>query len=126
MIPVSRLLVFILLCAMVAACGGKKEMPDVQGRISADSVILPEKMVLILADVHTVEGAMLLHRNEGLEAKNNPEYYYQGIFRKYHITRERYDQSLKFYRQNPENYAKMYEKVILMIENRQKRFSGSK
>jgi hypothetical protein len=92
----------------------------------ADSLIAPEKMVLILSDVHVVEAAMLLDRNEGREPKHNPDYYYNGIFRKYHISAGRYDQNLIYYRQSPDDFMKIYEKVISQVEARKKYLPGPK
>ena len=83
-------------------------------------------MILILADVHVIEAAMLLDRNKGVSSRDKLDFYYTGIFRKYRISPERYDQNCMHYRQNPDNYAKMYEKVIALIEGRQKTISEKK
>ena len=48
--------------------------------------------------------------------------YYEGIFKKYHISRNRYDANLKHYSQSPSELSKMYDKVIREIEIREKSF----
>ena len=116
----------ILFCTLFFACGEKKDLRGSSDTISPDSLISSGKMILILADVHVVEAALLLERNEGQVPNDEPAHYYQGIFNKYHISPGRYDQNLTFYRENPENFEKMYEKVIEVLENRQKRFPGAK
>lgn len=117
-----RLLVTSLLICVLFACSGKKDFPVAVDEISPDSIIPAAKMVLVLADVHVVEAAALNARNEGNE-KILLKDYYQGIFTKFHITSGMYDQSLHYYRQNPEQYAKIYEEVITVLENRQKPFA---
>jgi hypothetical protein len=102
-------------------CSEKKSVTDSQHEIPADSLIVPEKMVLILADVHVVEASLMLERAKGTDNKRKQDFYYRGIFAKYHISSRRYEQNIEFYRQNPDNFARMYEKVISVIENRQKK-----
>jgi hypothetical protein len=122
----ARCFFMTLLCAALFACTGKNDSPVSSSMVSADSLISPEKMILIMSDVHVVESAMLLERSEGQELEGNADYYYKGIFSKYHISQSRYDQNLLFYRQNPEDFAKMYEKVIDVIETRQKTITHQK
>ena len=121
----ARFLFAILLGALLFSCKGKKDQTASEDPISADSLINPEKMILIMADVHVVEAALQVQRNEGGESRNNSNYLYNGIFKKYGISADRYDQNLSFYRKDPGEFAKMYEKVITVIENRQK-FTGVK
>lgn len=124
MIFISRFLIAVFLCLLLFACREKKDIPVSPYSISADSLISPNQMILILSDVHVVEAALQLEGKEKIESKDKTGDYYQGIFNKYHISPERYGQSLTYYRQNPENFSKMYEKVIELLENRRKKFSG--
>ncbi len=126
MIAPARFLFAVLLCILFNACREQKDNTAFQAPISSDSLISPEKMVLILADVHVVEAALLIERNKGTDSERNPDYYYQGVFKKYHISPARYDQNLTYYREDPENFIKMYEKVIILLESRQKNLSGKK
>jgi hypothetical protein len=121
MIPVSRLLIPVILCVLLAACGGKNEPSGPENSISADSLISQDKMILILSDVHTAEAGFLADRNSGTEPVNVAGIY-QGIYKKYNITAGMYAQSVAYYRQKPEVYVKMYEKVTVLLEARQKQF----
>ena len=124
MIFPSRICMAILLCTLLLGCSEKKDRSLSPFVIPADSVISPDKMVLIMADVHVIEAALLFESNEALESKEDVGFYYKGIFNKYHISPARYNQNLKFYRQNPENFARMYEQVIKVTDDRQKKFTG--
>jgi len=126
MIFTFRLRIAILFCTLLIACREKMDIPALPAGITTDSLISPDNMILILADVHVIEAALLLERNTGIDSKDKPEYYYRGIFEKYHISPARYEQNLTFYRQNPENYSKMYEQVIVILQNRKKYIPGKK
>ena len=118
----ARVLIALLFCLLLFACREKTDNPGEPVALAADSLISEEKMVLILADVHVAEAAFLLERNEGLNSEADPENIYEGIFRKYGISRSRYDQNFAFYRKDPEKFAKMYEKIIGVLEIHQKAF----
>jgi hypothetical protein len=126
MIFTSRFWIAILLFTSLFACREKKDITASPETIPPDSVIAQEKMILILADVHIAEAALLIERNAGRPLKDEPGFYYNGIFKKYHISPARYDQNLTYYSRNPENYTRMYEKVITLLENRQKQFKNKK
>jgi hypothetical protein len=100
-------------------------VPGQTDLVSADSLISPGRMILILTDVHVAEAALHAEQNSGPGPKRGPEFYYAGIFRKYHISPARYEQNLAHYRQNPGEYAKMYEKVIAIIESQKKNFPAT-
>ena len=125
MMFIVRIWIAFLLCTLLFACREKNDVPTSQTAIPADSLISPDKMILILADVHVLEASMLLERNDGQGSRDKPRHFYQGVFNKYHISPERYDQNLAFYRKNPEDFEKMYEKVIEVLEKRQKTFLGT-
>ena len=116
----------MIMCCLFVSCGEKKDIPSTEAAINSDSLISGEKMVHILADVHMVEAALLLDRNKSNELKGNTESLYQGIFRKYHISRQRYDDNLRFYRQDPAALTKIYDKVIAELETRQQHFHPTK
>lgn len=121
MIFTTRFLIAVLLCTLLFSCKEEKDIPLSPAIVAADSLISSDRMILIMSDVHIIEAALLLERNEGREPQEKAGYYYQCIFNKYHISQGRYDQNLLYYRQNPENFEKMYEKVIDILETRQKR-----
>ena len=122
MICSPRFWVLLSLCFLLVSCGEKKDIPSTEVAIPTDSLISSEKMIHILADVHMIEAALLLERNESIESKEKPDLYYRGIFNKYHISQSRYDENLRFYRQNPAIMVKMYDRVIDELETRQKKF----
>ena len=118
----SRFLMLLAICLFVTSCGEKKDLPSEEAPIPSDSVLSAEKMVHLLADVHMAEAALMMERNQGQDSKVKQEAYYRGIFKKYHISQRRFDENLRYYRQNPAVLSKIYDKVIQELEARQKFF----
>jgi hypothetical protein len=120
-----RFRIIALFCVLIMGCGQKKVTPGIAVAMPSDSLIAPLKMILILADIHVVEAAMHTDKRTGPATTTGSEFYYNGIFRKYHISPARYEQNLSHYRQNPGEFAKMYEQVVGIIESRQKKFPST-
>ncbi|MEI7500279.1 MAG: DUF4296 domain-containing protein [Bacteroidota bacterium] len=122
----SPLRVAVCLFLLLVSCAEKKDFSSATNPMPADSLISSEKMIHILADVHMIEAALSIERNEGLDSKDKTIFYYEGIFNKYHISRGRYDANMKYYSQNPSEMLIMYDKVIREIESRQKKLPSKK
>ncbi|MCK9204638.1 MAG: DUF4296 domain-containing protein [Bacteroidales bacterium] len=105
---------------LLFSCGDPKVIKEIHPITPSDSLIPREKMIQLLRDAHILEAALVLKRNEGNEQTNLAGEYYQGLFKKYGISRERYEANLQFYRQDPEGFGKMYEEVVRELTNRQK------
>ena len=112
-----------VLALLLVSCG-KSDRPNVLPTgFTADSIIPETKMVCILTDVHIIEAALLMERNEGVVSTEKNNTLYQDLFRKYHINKKIYERNLRYYSMNPELFVKMYDKVILQIEQKQKLFT---
>ncbi len=116
----KNILLFLSLL-LLFACTTDQQPVEAQ-LIPADSIIPEEQMVLILADVHIIESAMLIERNRGKNAASQAGFYYTGLFKKYGISRKRYQQNLEYYRDDPDTFIKLYEKVVRELTGREKNF----
>ncbi|MEI6173768.1 MAG: DUF4296 domain-containing protein [Bacteroidota bacterium] len=114
--------VVVCLFLLVVSCTEKKGETVKEEVMPSDSLISPEKMIHILADIHVIEAGLVVERNDRVDSKVAAAMYYEGIFKKYHISRNRYDANLKHYSQSPSELSKMYDKVIREIEIREKSF----
>ena len=112
----------VCLFLLLVSCTEKKGETVKEEVMPSDSLISPEKMIHILADIHVIEAGLLVERNDQADSKTTAALYYAGIFKKYHISRNRYDANLKHYSRNPSEMSKMYDKVIREIEIREKSF----
>jgi len=108
------------------SCGGKQESKDFLAEMPADSLIAPDKMALLMSDVYMVEGAMVLQRTDDNEPVEKSAWYYQGLYKKYHISKSRFDQNILFYRSEPAAFTKIHEQAIRILEERQERVTHQK
>lgn len=79
------------------------------------SLIDQEKVVMILADIEIAESALRQKQNHGHEIGNTKEIYYRTIFNEYEVTREQFDSSMTFYKQDLDVIDKIYEEVITRL-----------
>lgn len=117
--------VSLVLFGILISCKNSGDTPEsLDAR--PDSIISREVMISILVDTHLAEAALIKQRNEGKEDKSLARHYYNGIFSKYKISRARYNENLNFYRKNPAEFSKMYEKVVNLIKARQNNYTPKK
>lgn len=72
-------------------------------------------MVMVVADMFLIEGAMI--QLEYLQDKTNetPVPYYEAVYKKYGITREQFLKTLPMYTGNARYAEKLYDRVIERI-----------
>ena len=123
-IGVSSLFLILFGSLSVLFSGGCNEDASVPSAmtLSEDSIIPEPAMILMLADVHMIEAAMLIRRNRGFSQKDTSGWYYQELFRKYGVTENQYRQSLRFYQKDPKYFAEMYQQVIDLLARKEKDF----
>ena len=123
MILVIRRYLLILPIVLIISCGKTQKVDDAGYGVKSDSVVSENTMICLLTDIHILEAALSQLKNEGTQTDNLNAKLYQGIFKKYHIRKKNYEISLKYYNQNPQEFAKLYTKVINRLELQQKRFT---
>ena len=117
-----KTLLFLLSLFIVAGCASPDHRQETTGEIVSDSIIPESQMILILADAHTIEAALLIARNKGEDTGDIGEFCYAGLFSKYKISRERYQQNIEYYRSKPDLFIHMYEGVNKELATREKNF----
>lgn len=138
----------VLLLALIVALSscGKKANPG-------SNIIPREKMVEILADLQIFESThqILKSKNEDdVEAKRKasryPEIYgvdstadsgkavkpkfdmlmvYEWVFEHYEVSEKSFRESMDFYSNDPEEFEKMYDEVLIRISEKQAEFTSS-
>jgi len=103
-------ILFCLICLLFACSSPKKEL--LPARLSADSVISSDEMIHILVDIHTIEAALVLQQSRKENVPLLTKNYYQWLFRKYHISQNRFRDNLNYYKMDPEKFSKMYHEVV--------------
>ncbi len=109
---------------LLVACVPDRK-PEKALLIKTDSIIPEAQMILMLADAHTIEAALLIAKNKETNTIGLGEYYYSGLFEKFGVTRERYQQNLDYYRSDPDLFIHIYEEVNRELTTREKNFVKS-
>ncbi len=90
---------------MLAGCTSKPEKPK--------GIIPEETMVLMLTDIHFLEGVFFSMQVAGMDTANLVTYKgYNTVFTKYKTTPEQFKKSWRFYMAHPEYSDPIYEKVV--------------
>jgi hypothetical protein len=114
------LLSFVLLLTLCSC--GRPGTGKAGAEMPRDSLITEAKMILILADLHTVEALLLIRRNKGEDPPQLAAALFDQLFRKYGVTRQRFDMNLSYYKEDPEKFAKMYDYVVQVLTDRKRRY----
>lgn len=99
-------LVFILLLIVTGAC---HSVPD--------TVIPPEKMASLMADVHLAE-AVIESNPSDYRTDSVKKILKQSVYLRHGVTQEQVDTSLMWYGQHIETYMEVYENTITILEDR--------
>jgi hypothetical protein len=115
-----RKLIGICLLCFLFSCGPseKKILP---GGLTADSIISRQLMVLVLVDVHIVEASLNLQRNKGGDIPLLTRNYYQWLYHKYRMSERRFRDNLSYYKEDTEEFGKLYEEVVKILAERTKK-----
>lgn len=108
---VMKVMAFVLMMAvlifMSAGCGGcgKKSTPP--GHVLPDSV-----MIAILTDIFIVEGVMIQLEYIQQKETDSGVPWYSTVFAKHGVDREQFRESLGYYAGEPEQFDRIYDKVV--------------
>ncbi|MCD4788648.1 MAG: DUF4296 domain-containing protein [Bacteroidales bacterium] len=81
-----------------------------------DDLITREEMVDIIVDMHIFDAVMASEQKKGGKEVQNQKYYlYNSIMEKHNITRERFDESFKYYQHDFEVMDDIYADVITKL-----------
>lgn len=107
---------FIACSSLLFSCGDLTEVAI------PDSVLPEEKMAEVLVDIHLLEASMNLNVAETDRVRPANI----DIFSKHGTTRQEYDESYRFYTENPEKLAEVYQLVLNSLSKMQAEVVNSK
>jgi hypothetical protein len=99
------LITFFILQGCTTDISEKKEKPP------AD-LIPRDEMVDVIADMHLYDAVIKEEQKKHRNVQKSKVYLYRTVMEKYHITREQFESSLKYYQQDLDEYDKIYDDVI--------------
>ncbi len=80
--------------------------------IIPDDVLEKERMIDVLVDLQLVEGALILKRSIGQAYLPLKDFYFNHVFEKHNINREKFERSLDFYKSHLYLLNEIYGEVI--------------
>jgi len=117
-----RLLLFSLLpILLLFSCAPKEEFSDKDVPVS---IIQPDSMVELIVDMQLTEAVLREYRMIGKYDDSIAAISFEQVFIKHNITREKYEESITFYKKNLETYESIYEEVITRLSLLQSEISA--
>lgn len=112
----TRIGLFVAFAAiLITACGTPK------ARQAKPKVLISQNtLTQVLTDVHLVEAAMNMRRNNGQEFENQKNAIFDSVFVHYSITPQILEENLLYYNQQPQIMEKVYQDVIDSLMSLQK------
>jgi hypothetical protein len=111
----SLALFLLLVMAVSIACSSSSS-----SQFRPKVLVSQETLTEILKEVHLIEAAMNMRRNNGQEFDQQKNALYDMLFTHYAITPQLLEENLLFYNQRPEVMEKVYQNVIDSLMSMQK------
>lgn len=92
---------------VIISCG-KNETGEKRPKV----LVGQQTLVKILADVHLIEAAMNMRRNNGQAFENQKNALFDSVFVQYRLTPQLLEENLLYYNQQPQIMEKIYQDVI--------------
>ncbi len=86
-----------------------------QMNIDKSRVIPPEKMESLLTDLFLVEGAVSYMADKGTPIDGYSKKYFEEILDKHKVTKDEFEESIKYYTYHIEKLDKVFENVIVNL-----------
>lgn len=100
---------------IITSCGTPK------ARQQKPKVLISQNtLTQVLTDVHLVEAAMNMRRNNGQEFENQKNAIFDSVFAHYSITPQILEDNLLYYNQQPQIMEKVYQDIIDSLTSLQK------
>ena len=104
----SKICFIICLSFFVFSCGDSKSIDE---KSKPENLIPVEIMIDILVDVQLVESSLIKKRGKNEDTDFYSKYFYENLFKKFNITKDQYDLSFEYYKNNIDIFEKIYQKV---------------
>jgi hypothetical protein len=84
------------------------------------SLVLPaDSMVTLIADMHLADGVINTIKEKNKSVKPLATEYFEAVLQKHEITREVFDESMRYYSFHAEKLNDIYEKVIIALSKKE-------
>jgi|GEM_PF-4964484 len=84
-----------------------------------ENLIPRDKMVRIIAEIQFTDAVLITAENQRKINNSEIPEYYSDLLHRFEITKEQFYSSLFFYSQDLEEFAKIYDDVLLILQDKQ-------
>lgn len=112
----ARLVSFISLIILFTACNSKEE----KLKIPID-ILTPEQMTAVIVDFHLVEASIVMAQQNHEDVNILTVQRYSSVLKKHKITRQKFDDSIRFYTQHIKEMQEIYQDVVVELSKTQSR-----
>ncbi|MBK7148459.1 MAG: DUF4296 domain-containing protein [Bacteroidetes bacterium] len=106
----------VLFFVLLMAC--KSEVAELP-----DGILPPDKMKVILADIHLADALAETKAEAGLSEKMLNDKYYEQIFADRNVSQAAFYTSYKYYETHPEWMNKLYDDVLTEMSRKEEKIS---
>lgn len=117
---IRLLLISLLPILLLFSCAPKEDLSDKEVPVT---IIQPDSMVELIVDMQLTEAVLREYRMIGKYEDSLAKTSFEQVFIKHNTTREEYEESISFYKQNLETYKNIYEEVITRLSQLQSEIS---
>ena len=90
-----------------------------------DKVLSSKKMVELFTDIQLLDGIVILQQRENKDPKRLANEMFPDILENHQVSREEFDESMRYYTYHTEQLNKIYEKVITNLSKMESGISMS-
>ena len=102
---VLKLIALTSLMGLITFCGREKmKVPE--------NMLQPDDLTALLIDLHLADGYLHNLPTTQFNKQDSAFFIYPGILKKYGISRRQLDSTLLFYGQYPDEFSKIYDRVL--------------
>jgi hypothetical protein len=113
----SRFILLLFISTLlVFSCAPKEDLSD--EKVPAN-IIQPDSMVGLIVDMQLTESVLREHRMTGKFDDSLAIATFEKVFAKHNTNKEKFEESISFYKQNLKLYEKIYESVITRLSQLQ-------
>jgi len=111
----KKYFIFLILAISLASCYNKSSEPE----FNMDMVLPADSMISLLTDLHMADGIINTLKSKKQPAGHLANEYYEIILEKHSITREIFEESMRYYSYHAEKLDNIYEQVITDLSKKE-------
>jgi len=110
-------LLFLISFSMMSCTQGVLEDKDAKSK--PENILSKEVFTELYYDTQLVEAAIRVEIGKGADSKEISKFYYENLFKKYHITEKDFQDNIRYYASNPEQMSEIQTVVVNRLSKKE-------